>query len=546
VDVLAEQVEDLEAAQKYTLRAMLHGIDTIEDLQLFLGLGDGDTGRAVAGLLDAEYIDYRPPADGEARRLQLLPAGLEAARDAQVRRPRPTSIQVVYDRLSDAVTGWRRHALRRSSHRKSDPGRMLLPPVNSRPVQTVDLSVAAITSALDARTREGIRILGVSGVTENRTYSRDAILLVFKDHDFNMMRLGLEVDGVWSELHAAALERLGAVDRLGLSVAPLDDGYEPVAVSGRRLGKDEVVALQATAADTGGDRIEDTADETLRRAAVRWLGGYEHPQWLDEALTTSERRLLIASPSIRQTVVTDQWVRRLERLSRAVDVTIFWGDGGAERSDAGALEALHAAAQRSSHLAVVRVDEVRARVLVGDDYYIQTSFDWLSFRGEPSRTYRLVEGDLIQDRHLADSAYDKVMSDGCAAALQVAGTLPAGYRDLVGSGAIRLSQKAEPSRAVVPKAHTKAASSRVERRKHVLKNLVPGQVVSGRVKSLTTFGAFVDLGDVDGLIHNSQLAASPVRHPSQVVAVGQTVTVLVISVDQERERVSLSLTAVPT
>jgi hypothetical protein len=64
VDVLVEQSEDLEAAQKYALRAMLNGINTVDDLQLFLGLSEGDTGRAVVGLLLAEYVTYRPPTQG--------------------------------------------------------------------------------------------------------------------------------------------------------------------------------------------------------------------------------------------------------------------------------------------------------------------------------------------------------------------------------------------------------------------------------------------------------------------------------------------------
>jgi len=66
------------------------------------------------------------------------------------------------------------------------------------------------------------------------------------------------------------------------------------------------------------------------------------------------------------------------------------------------------------------------------------------------------------------------------------------------------------------------------------------------VKNLTHFGAFVDLGDVDGLIHISQFAGHRVDHPSEVVSVGETITVMVIEVDIERERVSLSLKAVPT
>jgi DNA-binding MarR family transcriptional regulator len=104
LDVLVEQTEELEAAQKYALRAMLDGVDTIEDLQLFLGLDDADVGRAIAGLLVAEYIDYRPPPQGTVRRLTLLDTGREAARDAQLRRPAPATIPVVYDRLAKAVT----------------------------------------------------------------------------------------------------------------------------------------------------------------------------------------------------------------------------------------------------------------------------------------------------------------------------------------------------------------------------------------------------------------------------------------------------------
>jgi ribosomal protein S1 len=63
------------------------------------------------------------------------------------------------------------------------------------------------------------------------------------------------------------------------------------------------------------------------------------------------------------------------------------------------------------------------------------------------------------------------------------------------------------------------------------------------VKTLTAFGAFVDLGEVDGLIHISELAAHRVQHPAEVVSVGETVTVLVLDVDTARKRISLSLKA---
>jgi len=76
-----------------------------------------------------------------------------------------------------------------------------------------------------------------------------------------------------------------------------------------------------------------------------------------------------------------------------------------------------------------------------------------------------------------------------------------------------------------------------------LKELQKGQVRTGVVSSIVNFGAFVDLGGVDGLVHVSELSWKHIDHPSEVVEVGQEVTVEVLDVDMERERVSLSLKA---
>ena len=70
-----------------------------------------------------------------------------------------------------------------------------------------------------------------------------------------------------------------------------------------------------------------------------------------------------------------------------------------------------------------------------------------------------------------------------------------------------------------------------------------GQVRKGVVSSVVNFGAFVDLGGVDGLVHVSELSWKHIDHPSEVVEVGQEVTVEVLDVDLDRERVSLSLKA---
>jgi small subunit ribosomal protein S1 len=82
-----------------------------------------------------------------------------------------------------------------------------------------------------------------------------------------------------------------------------------------------------------------------------------------------------------------------------------------------------------------------------------------------------------------------------------------------------------------------------EVRTNFLNQLQKGQIRKGVVSSIVNFGAFVDLGGVDGLVHVSELSWKHIDHPSEVVEVGQEVTVEVLSVEMDRERVSLSLKA---
>jgi small subunit ribosomal protein S1 len=83
--------------------------------------------------------------------------------------------------------------------------------------------------------------------------------------------------------------------------------------------------------------------------------------------------------------------------------------------------------------------------------------------------------------------------------------------------------------------------SQSESRSTFLHNLAKGQIRKGVVSSIVNFGAFVDLGGVDGLVHVSELSWKHIDHPNEVVEVGTEVTVEVLEVDMDRERVSLSL-----
>ena len=80
-----------------------------------------------------------------------------------------------------------------------------------------------------------------------------------------------------------------------------------------------------------------------------------------------------------------------------------------------------------------------------------------------------------------------------------------------------------------------------EERAKLMETLKEGTVVTGVVKNITDYGAFVDLGGIDGLLHITDLAWRRVRHPSEVLSVGQEITAKVLKYDQEKNRVSLGV-----
>ena len=84
-------------------------------------------------------------------------------------------------------------------------------------------------------------------------------------------------------------------------------------------------------------------------------------------------------------------------------------------------------------------------------------------------------------------------------------------------------------------------ASQGEERQKLLSNLTEGAIVKGVVKNITDYGAFVDLGGIDGLLHITDLAWRRVRHPSEVLAVGDEITAKILKFDQEKNRVSLGV-----
>ena len=179
------------------------------------------------------------------------------------------------------------------------------------------------------------------------------------------------------------------------------------------------------------------------------------------------------------------------------------------------------------------------------------------------------EAMLSRDRARREAAWDKLESEfgeGKRVEGRIFGRVKGGFTvDLDGAVAFlpRSQVDIRPIRDVTPLMHnpqpfeilkmdkrrgnivvsrrTVLEESRAEQRSEIVQNLEEGQVVEGVVKNITDYGAFVDLGGIDGLLHVTDMAWRRVNHPTEILNIGQTVKVQIIRINQETHRISLGM-----
>ena len=113
--------------------------------------------------------------------------------------------------------------------------------------------------------------------------------------------------------------------------------------------------------------------------------------------------------------------------------------------------------------------------------------------------------------------------------------------DFVGqSMKLKIVEVDKAKKRIVASRKTVLQAEEADKKKEIWSTLTVGEMVKGVVRRLTDFGAFVDIGGVDGLVHVTDLSWGRVRHPSDVVSVNQTIEVKILSLDPAKERISLS------
>ncbi len=156
-------------------------------------------------------------------------------------------------------------------------------------------------------------------------------------------------------------------------------------------------------------------ENALKSDSVRPLPVYEHPPLLSYALQNSKSRLLIISPWIRKAVVDREFMAQLLKLVEAgVAVHIGYGlgedDRGARPEDKKVESELSELARSHKNFAFHRLGDTHAKVLILDqEFFVISSFNWLSFRGDQNRTFREEWGTYVGVPGKVDDFYKKML-----------------------------------------------------------------------------------------------------------------------------------------
>lgn len=407
VDVLAQERKPLPLLEEFILRFVYAGVCQIDEIAGLLGLQHDQVVSTVADQISSNNI-----VRTKSGQLGLTMLGLESARDLAAVQPVLTQFSLPFDRLVWNAQDYGRTSLIKKKDAQ-EAGLEILPAKKTSRVDLNDLAVERfneLVESRDDRTRQ-VEVLRIRKIaSQNLHLYMPAQLLVYGDPDSGEVDLGLCIEGDLKPAHGLELAAVSAVLKLGISVArPVARPTLAPELEEQRVAAEQVEIIRA--ASEPADGKEDLSDKPQRvdDIAVRSIDVHEHPQLLVQALNGAKKRLLIIAPWVKGGVVNTDFVSALERRLRAgVEIHIGHGYGPDDSgSDEFALRKLNNLAKRFENLRVVRLQNTHAKILISDNLWVTTSFNWLSFRGDPNRTYRMEEGTLVQIQTEVDKAFKR-------------------------------------------------------------------------------------------------------------------------------------------
>lgn len=417
--------------EEFILKALDSGLTSAEEISEFLGLELTIINAGLAELMRIDNISLSAPPSSRMQVLALTQKGQRTLREAELVTPEERTLEIEFDGLlrkpffSSPVYPLKPREL-------SDKGMIEIPPLPSKRPEVEDLNFQEVSDVIrqqgDAADYKK-DLLTIKAIDHRQRFFMPAVALVYKANSGNEIQVAFVLDGRITEDHERAFAQAGGPKKIGIehSVSstsrPQSDDVSELGITSEMISSEEVEEVKKSVsiahseledlragidwADDEEDRIaaeekiEEVSEQlrqfeaTLQTFSVRPLEVHEHPPLLRRAIANSQQRLMIISPWIRAGVVNRKFVLDFEdMLKRGVQVYVGYGiteeeDKNRYPSDIRAEKDLENLSNEYDNFAFIKFGDTHSKVLIMDnEFAVISSFNWLSFRGDPNRTFR--------------------------------------------------------------------------------------------------------------------------------------------------------------
>lgn len=428
--------KNLSPIEEFVLRAVSLEFTRIIDISSLLGLGETTVKAALANLIRSE--DIFELIDGS---VSLTSKGQRTIQTEVSVVSREGTVVFYYDGLTRKPQ-WFSDSMLYSPKQADAAGIRQIRAFPARKPSVEELDINAVYDTLRRVVKvfqDNQQILRITQLRFAQRFFLRGIILVYKSLTDQNIQVGFAIDGRKSEDHEMAFVKANGAKLLGIEDAVLKTNIEKekrdafgveksnFLIELTRKSESKAADLQnkvATAkfvVEVAEEKLElatnenetvkaekdlniakirvDKFEKTLRDLPVRPVPVYEHAKLLHDAIKEATSRLLIISPWITPTVVDQHMINSIRSLlERRVGVFIGYGISVEpdERDGNKAINDLIVLAKKFENLKFVRMGDTHAKVLIKDsDFYVITSFNWLSFKGDPKRTFREEWGTYV-------------------------------------------------------------------------------------------------------------------------------------------------------
>lgn len=458
VQAITQVKKQLPPIEEFILKAITTGLTAEAEITAFLGLEPAIIRDAMVNLRMTEDIDLLAPEGSQLQEWALTQRGQRTLRDMKKIVAEERSVTVNFDGLLRHVKWYGRFEARLLRSRDlRDRDFLEIPPSKAKPpeigdlkLKDVDAVVRKVESTIKQRREQERDLLALRVIDRRDSFFVPAQALVYKSKAGDEIQVAFVVDGRPDADYEAAFARTNSVKKLRILENLEESGPKKLAVEflGREFVgkvslvnlerlKHEVSSVQAQAETVQGKLEVTEADDQkqalqhqlevaqnkiaelekkIAASPLDWLEVYDHRPRLEQALKESQERLLIISPWITAASVNREFVQQFEQLLRRnVKVYIGYGFGETKSDkkdwDLRAQKSIQELTQKYTNFTLKRLGDTHAKVLISDQKFaISTSFNWLSFRGDRSRTFRDERGTIVYDAQKIDELFNSYMN----------------------------------------------------------------------------------------------------------------------------------------